>query len=166
MESILEALAQYDVALAKKRILDGCDVNEADDNDRTVLHEAVQFDDGELVQMLIDRGADVNALDCVSSTPLHEAVSAGMVQNAALLLNNGAEKTINAKMDEDDECGVTALHEAVIMCVADAIPLLLKHGADPNITDSYGYTPADGALAVEPECPEVLSALKRCGVPR
>ena len=73
----------------------------------TLLHLAIEYDDPEMAQWLIDRGADVNARAAMDEqgfgghTPLfHAVVTLGRrdEQNARLLLDAGADPTIRATL--------------------------------------------------------------------
>jgi len=82
-----------------------CNVNLADDNGATPLHEAAQGGLYEIVKLLIDYGANINAQDKSGLTPLIEAsfvnsiywVGEGMLDTVKVLIENGADKSIKCK---------------------------------------------------------------------
>ena len=107
--------AQVEAALAQ-----GADVNEKDDNGRTVLHSAAFLGRARLVEFLIKHGADVNIRTPEGLTPLHLATKRGDATVVALLIENGAD--VNAL---DDDPGHTPLDMAQNDQI---ISLLRSHG--------------------------------------
>ena len=85
----------------------------------TPLHNAVDSDDKEIVELLVNNGADVNATHNGGGTPLHWAARKGHKQIVELLIANGAN--VNAQ----DEDGGTPLFYTSNPEIAD---LLRKHG--------------------------------------
>ena len=83
------------------------------------MHNAVDSDDKEIVELLVNNGADVNATHNGGGTPLHWAARKGHKQIVELLIANGAN--VNAQ----DEDGGTPLFHASNPEIAD---LLRKHG--------------------------------------
>lgn len=85
---------------------------------------------------MLDRGADVNLPDPAGWTPLIHAVYFGASDELlALLLDRGAR--INAQNDR----GVTALYLAAGIGREPQVRLLLDRGADPQLATQSGYTP-------------------------
>ncbi|GEM_PF-6838281 len=82
-----------------------CNVNLADDDGVTPLHEAAQGGLYEIVKLLIDYGANINAQNKSGWTPLIEAsfvnsiywVGEGMLDTVKVLMENGADKSIKCK---------------------------------------------------------------------
>ena len=60
----------------------------------TLLHEAVDADQPDIVQLLLLHGLNPNIQTKQGLTPLHLAVSKGLVDCATALLENGADITI------------------------------------------------------------------------
>ncbi|MEQ8192508.1 MAG: ankyrin repeat domain-containing protein [Candidatus Eremiobacterota bacterium] len=103
---------------------------------RTYLHVAVEMNDKEYVQSLIDKGADVNAKDKFGYTPLFFAAT---YEVAELLISHGAD--INARNYYD----LTPLHMSVICNNKRLIELFIARGADINVKNKSGLTPLDCA---------------------
>jgi ankyrin repeat protein len=80
-------------------ILDeGYQINEIDNDNRTLLHIAAREGHKEVALLLIDRGADMSAKACKMLTPLHEAAANGYEGLVQLLLDRGADRS--AEMDD------------------------------------------------------------------
>ncbi|KAG9397342.1 Ankyrin repeats (3 copies) [Carpediemonas membranifera] len=90
---------------------------EANEIERSELHEAALFNDTERCQSLIDEGADVNAVDSQGQTPLMNTLSGPTwsFQAAAVLAT-----APDADLTIADKNGDTALHHA---CDDDAFTL-------------------------------------------
>ena len=104
----------------------------------TLLHDAIQTDNPEIVKILLKKGADVNSVNNYGDTPLHLAAfrinpNPNIVK---LLLDAGANyDAIENRLDR------TALHFAASHGNTDTVKLLLDAGADPNIEDKNLTTP-------------------------
>ncbi|KAJ4155817.1 hypothetical protein LMH87_001044 [Akanthomyces muscarius] len=68
----------------------GADLNFIDDNGRTVLHDAAESNDGEMVQMLLGRGANADLMDRAGMTALEVASSLGNLEVAEVLLKSSS----------------------------------------------------------------------------
>lgn len=68
----------------------GADINHANVDGLTALHQACIDENAEMVQFLVESGSDVNRGDNEGWTPLHAAASCGFVQIAKYLLEHGA----------------------------------------------------------------------------
>lgn len=66
----------------------GVDLNLIGDNGRTVLHDAAESNDGEMVQMLLGHGADSDLMDRAGMTALEVASSLGNIEVAEVLLKS------------------------------------------------------------------------------
>ncbi|KAK3579219.1 hypothetical protein CHS0354_022764 [Potamilus streckersoni] len=94
-----------------KRLLDrGADINTANVDGLTALHQACIDDNLDMVEFLVDNGADVNACDNEGWTALHATASCGFTEIARYLLEMGASvSAVNNDGDlpmdicEDDE---------------------------------------------------------------
>ncbi|XP_067863493.1 protein phosphatase 1 regulatory subunit 12A-like isoform X5 [Heptranchias perlo] len=74
-----------------KRLLDrGADVNYANVDGLTALHQACIDENLEMVKFLVEHGADTNQPDNEGWTPLHAVASCGYINIAEYLINNGA----------------------------------------------------------------------------
>lgn len=65
----------------------------AQDEGRTPLHEALEWERVEAVRVLIENGADVRACEKYGLTPQHFASGWGRVDLAHLLIDGGADVT-------------------------------------------------------------------------
>ncbi|XP_045784313.1 protein phosphatase 1 regulatory subunit 12C isoform X4 [Maniola jurtina] len=69
----------------------GADINTANVDGLTALHQACIDDNLEMVEFLVEHGADVNKGDNEGWTPLHATASCGFLSIARYLLENGAD---------------------------------------------------------------------------
>jgi len=104
----------------------------------TPLHEAVEENNPELVNLLIGYGAYVDACNHQGFTPLHcacEVPIANLEVIKSLLKNSADANAINNE-------GNTPLHIASWPCESapECVQLLLEYGADPNTHDGRGAT--------------------------
>ena len=114
-------------ALLAKKV----DVNAPDADTSTPLDWAVQSNNLEIVNLLIDAGANVNAETRYKITPLSLACTNG---NAAII-----ERLLKAGVDPNgtSEEGQTALMTAALNGKVDAIKVLLSHGAKVNAIEPF-----------------------------
>ncbi|OZH54327.1 hypothetical protein AFK68_11665 [Hydrocoleum sp. CS-953] len=105
-------------------------INSTDAKGNTQLHNAIQDNESEVIDILISNGAQVNAKNNNDNTPLHYAGKSQEI--TALLINKGAD--VNAKNNQ----GITPLHNSRRRGVAE---ILITHGADINAQDKKGKTP-------------------------
>ena len=73
----------------------GADANARSGSGHTILHEASEKGDLDVVRLLVFNGSDVNALGYMSFTPLHEAAKGGHLQVVKFLVERGAN--VNAQ---------------------------------------------------------------------
>ena len=85
----------------------------------TPLHNSVDSDDKDIVELLIKNGADVNATHNGGGTPLHWAARKGQKEIVELLISYGAN------VNTQDEDGGTPLYYTSNPEIVD---LLSKHG--------------------------------------
>ncbi|MED6272860.1 hypothetical protein CHARACLAT_001023 [Characodon lateralis] len=68
----------------------GADINHANVDGLTALHQACIDENAEMVQFLVENGSDVNRGDNEGWTPLHAAASCGFIQITKYLIDHGA----------------------------------------------------------------------------
>ncbi|KAG9336335.1 hypothetical protein JZ751_002682 [Albula glossodonta] len=68
----------------------GADINHANIDGLTALHQACIDENAEMVQFLVESGSDVNRGDNEGWTPLHAAASCGFLQISKYLIEHGA----------------------------------------------------------------------------
>ncbi len=106
-----------------------------DSRQSTILHSAAVYDQGDLIQDLIDeKGLSVDMVDDFGETPLFRAVKDKKLNALNALLKKGAN--INHARND----GMTVYHFAVLNGDAQLVETLLKAGADPYI-EREGYPP-------------------------
>lgn len=96
---------------------------------------AVNTNNIELIQKLLNQGLDPNFVDNQKRTPLHLAVSKGYTDVVQLLLQNGA------KQNRKDILGNTPLHLATCTTNVKIIKMLLEAGANITMKDLNHRTP-------------------------
>ena len=82
-------------------------INVSNEEGDTVLHNAVEQGDLEIIRILVEAGADISALNSSSQTPLYSAVKKNQPAIVAVLLKS------NEFTDATDVCGKTALQYAL-----------------------------------------------------
>jgi ankyrin repeat protein len=112
----------------------GADVNAADKEGATALHQAAQRRSPEPVRMLLEAGADVNAADKDGATPLYKAALNGNGNAVRLLLDAGANVHLTSSL------GWTALRQAISSGDRQCIQLLTQAGSDLMVRDCMGET--------------------------
>ncbi|KAK9171252.1 Ankyrin repeats (3 copies) family protein [Cryptosporidium meleagridis] len=110
-------------------------LNIFDEDERTLLHNAVSKNKLFIVELLISKGANVNTFDDNKWSPLHSCCSSGYFEIAKLLLENGAD--CSAKTSS----GCTPLHYAASKGHEDIVKLIIaKERSVIDIQDIYGRT--------------------------
>jgi len=112
------------------------DVNGRDDIGFTPLHTAVQKDQTEILDILLNAKAELDISAENGRTALHEAVRSEALASIEMLLDAGASP--EAVCQE----GKTALHYTVFPWSPNEVilQLLLKRGAPVNVKDCHGRT--------------------------
>jgi ankyrin repeat protein len=136
---LFEAAAVGDVAVVRRRLAEGWEIEDRSNDGYAPLHLAAYFGQLEVARLLLERGADRNAVAANDSrvTPLHSAVSARHRDVAGLLLALGASANAVQKG------GWTPLHTAAHNGDEAIVDLLLLRGADPTRPADDGRTPPD-----------------------
>ena len=78
----------------------GVEIQSADIENWTIMHEAVKYQHLDIVEYLIRNGADVNASDDDGWTPLHVAARFSVPKSVAILVEAGAD--VNGITDENE----------------------------------------------------------------
>lgn len=144
-------------------------------NSIRIFTEAVNQNDFELVQLLLQKGADVNkeggTVSGITSTPLNIAALNQSLQIVKLLMQTGANPNIQSASN-----GFTALMAALKNPYKSADPevikLLVKSGMDVDKQTTHGYTAlmfaASGSntWVTEAHCYEHVTLLLDAGADR
>jgi len=109
----------------------GADVNFADKDQFTPLHEAAQGGSAEVCRFLIEQGAKLDAQDHTQMTPLHQAARDNNAAAAAVLIDAGAP------LDAPGFEGRTPLFQAALYGSSDALGVLIKKGANVEASSSF-----------------------------
>ncbi|XP_052896825.1 protein phosphatase 1 regulatory subunit 12B isoform X3 [Anopheles moucheti] len=103
----------------------GADIDTANVDGLTALHQACIDDNLDMVEFLVQKGADVNRKDNEGWTPLHATASCGFLSIARYLIENGADL---ASINSDGEL-------AVDLASSDAMEDLIQHHLDEQGID-------------------------------
>ncbi|KAJ8929370.1 hypothetical protein NQ314_017951 [Rhamnusium bicolor] len=87
----------------KIKFSSGADINTANVDGLTALHQACIDDNLDMVEFLVEHGADVNRGDNEGWTPLHATASCGFLYIAKYLIEKGANV---AAVNNDDELSI------------------------------------------------------------
>ncbi|XP_013782315.1 protein phosphatase 1 regulatory subunit 12B-like isoform X1 [Limulus polyphemus] len=96
----LAACAAGDTEEVERLLEKGADINTANVDGLTALHQACIDDNLKMVEFLVEHGCDVDRGDNEGWTPLHATASCGFLSIAKYLLENGASV---AKVNNDGE---------------------------------------------------------------
>ncbi|RFU74300.1 ankyrin repeat [Trichoderma arundinaceum] len=136
----LAAIYGHDDIL-KDIIEDGqADINKGDNDSRTALHLAVEFNSPALARQLIEAGADVNAQAKDGSTPLHIAVKQQSLSLFDFFVKAGVD------VDVKTTGGLTALHVAAEGQSLKFAKKLIEAGADVDAQTKNSLTPLHIAI--------------------
>lgn len=133
-QNLFIAHAEGDIALARKLIDGGADINARDKNLKTVLMKAMFEDHYDIVNLLLSKGVETNTQDDSGWTPLMYAASDGKTEIVRQLIRRGANS--NAQHDG----GWSALMLAAYEGHYETVKLLLESGADINLKAKSGDT--------------------------
>ncbi|XP_055888715.1 protein phosphatase 1 regulatory subunit 12C-like isoform X16 [Biomphalaria glabrata] len=86
----LAACSSGDKEEVKKLLQRGADINTANVDGLTALHQACIDDNIEMVEFLVEQGADVDVCDNEGWTPLHATASCAFTEIARYLIKHGA----------------------------------------------------------------------------
>lgn len=116
---------------------------------------ACQFNNWELMLLLLQIGCNYQLCDNYWYTGLHYAAASSLIATSIVM---DADKTEKALLEECDILGHTALHIAATNGHCATVYSLLEAGANPNAQDNHGKTPAH--LAAENNDYSTLIALQ------
>ena len=116
----------------------GAYIDPQDAAGRTPLMIACQQNDGEIVQLLLDRGASLRCFDLCGDSALHHASRGKSLTCIRNLLRN-TESDLNYCNNFEE----TALHLACATGSHTAVRFLLEAGSDPEAKTKFGKTPSD-----------------------
>ena len=153
---IADAAMQGDIAVVRKLIAQGANVNVAQGDGMTALHWAAEHGDSVMATLLLRAHANVKAVTRIGNyTPLHIASKAGSAAVVRALLKAGSDPNVATTS------GATALHLAAASGSVDAVNALLDKKADVNARESeWGQTPLVFAAA-EDRADVIRTLLKR-----
>ncbi|XP_029952197.1 protein phosphatase 1 regulatory subunit 12A isoform X2 [Salarias fasciatus] len=160
----------------------GADINHANIDGLTALHQACIDENAEMVQFLVESGSDVNRGDNEGWTPLHAAASCGFIQIAKYLIEHGAQVgAVNSEgelpLDVATEDAMERLLKAEIKKQAIDVDKARKEEERIMLQDAMAVLDGGGVLTPHPNTKatalhvaaakgyiEVLKVLLQCGV--
>ncbi len=184
-EDMEEALIAGDTRWAIRLIERGMDVNSVDAAGNTLLMQAVQRDNGDLVDYLLQRRARLNTRNRNGETALSLAAYQGKLAVVKRLVEAGSDVNLygwppliyaafnghaavvdyllqkGAEINATTANGSTALLFAARFGHLAVVELLLQHKADPNIANERGATAIDWALKTDNT--DIAELLRRAG---
>lgn len=149
-----------DITITELLIEKNADIEARDDNDINALIYAVNFDNEDMVKLLLEKGADANTVAKIenehteiSPTPLMNAAYKGNTNIINMLLEN------NADINYATDFGITALMMAANFNRFESAKILLENNADTSVTNGYGKTALD--MAKEQDYKDIVSLLEK-----
>jgi ankyrin repeat protein len=116
------------------------EVNAVNEFGATAMHEAVDGNHAEVVQVLCERHANPNMQDGRGNTPLMLAARSGHVEVIRVLMDG----PVAVELEHQNKAGQTALTWAVVNGHIKVVRLLMSLGSDPMTLDADGR----GILAI------------------
>lgn len=159
------ATRKGNVAVIKKLLKRGVDVNLSTSDLGTPLTGAAQLGNLEIVRVLLAAGAEPNQADSTNYTALMHAASKGHGEMVKLLLKLNADPNIQSGANPtvtNWEAGRTALMEAAMSGNVSIARDLLKQGADPNLLNASGRSALHSAVISTSA--EMVALLLKAGV--
>jgi len=143
-ERLVLAAARGDVKTVRLLITQRVDVNAADRDGTTALHNAVWAAEPEIVDALLRAGATATVTNAFGMTPVYIAAEQGNSTILRRLLDAGA------RPDTADASGDTLLMAAVRSRNVDAVRLLVERGATVDVAEpEIGHTALMWAVRVD-----------------
>jgi ankyrin repeat protein len=152
-EVLFEAAGSGDIDRVRTLLEQGADVNAAQGDGMSALHNAARAGNATVAELLIENGANVEAKTRIGEhRPLHVASASGRSAVVAILVAAGAD--VNALTST----GATPLHFAAASGSADSVATLVAAGASIDAREPvWGQTPLMFAAAAgRTEAIEVL----------
>jgi len=110
------------------------DINQVDENGRSLLQDAVILGNKEVAQLLIDNAIDVNITDNNNRNVIFDAIAYGDAKMIDDII------TIeNIDLNNIDTDGKTVLNDKKVLDDDNVAKKLLENGANPTIPDPDGY---------------------------
>ncbi|KAF5270594.1 hypothetical protein FQR65_LT05492 [Abscondita terminalis] len=135
-ETPLLMAAKKSLQLTKMLIAAGADVNVTDKYGVPVLHHAVNYNQYEIVKVLIDNNVNINCITKFNETALFWTTFSDVDLNITdLLISVG----VNINFPNQD--GVTPIHYAIMKENRNAFDNLLKNQADVDMKNINGVAP-------------------------
>ncbi|XP_072528428.1 protein phosphatase 1 regulatory subunit 12A isoform X2 [Salminus brasiliensis] len=160
----------------------GADINHANVDGLTALHQACIDENAEMVQFLVESGSDVNRGDNEGWTPLHAAASCGFIQITKYLIEHGAQVgAVNSEgelpLDVATEDAMERLLKGEIKKQGVDVDRARKEEERVMMQDAAAVLSGSGSLAPHPNTQatalhvaaakgyiEVLKVLLQCGL--
>ncbi|KAK2866873.1 hypothetical protein Q8A67_024990 [Cirrhinus molitorella] len=160
----------------------GADINHANIDGLTALHQACIDENAEMVQFLVESGSKVNRGDNEGWTPLHAAASCGFIQIAKYLIEHGAHVgAVNSEgelpLDVATEDAMGRLLKAEIKKQAIDVDQARREEERVMLQDAMAVLAGSGSLVPHPNTQatalhvaaakgyiEVLKVLLKCGI--
>ncbi|KAJ2941369.1 hypothetical protein O0L34_g3572 [Tuta absoluta] len=131
---------------ATNNTMKACGLN----NVNTPLHTAVELENMDAMQALLDMGACIGCVNVAGQTPLHVCVEKELEDHLQVLANhetNDAD-SLAAMVDVKDREGHTVLQSAVEAAWVPGVCIALEAGADITMKANNGETPVHSAAAL------------------
>ncbi len=132
---VADAVMTNDVDRLQTLLSANADVNEPQVDGTTAMHWAVQHDDLQTAQLLVQAGANPDIANRTDAKPLQLAALNGNAAMLTLLIEAGADPNAQQTINGD-----TALMIAARTGVPDAVQVLLDHGSEVNARETWGGT--------------------------
>ncbi|XP_036825260.1 protein phosphatase 1 regulatory subunit 12A isoform X2 [Oncorhynchus mykiss] len=160
----------------------GADINHANIDGLTALHQACIDENAEMVQFLVESGSDVNRGDNEGWTPLHAAASCGFIQITKYLIEHGARVgAVNSEgelpLDVATEDAMERLLKGEIKKQGVDVDLARREEERVMLADANAVLAGSGVLTPHPNTKatalhvaaakgyiEVMKVLLQCGL--
>ncbi len=135
--ALIEAIKENDYDLVSELIygFDTIEINCRDYEGKTALMYAVEKQNIQIVNLLIENGADVNLCDECGTSALLIACDLGNIEICDILIKKGANKYA------EDAIGYNPFMIAITRGFKQICELLIHNGVDVNNTKYLNYTP-------------------------